>query len=70
VAARAFGQSAVLLYDRLRCNLRAYVHYRNYVRGYHALHGKPAISRLNEHSADGLVAAGEIAAAVLRRSRA
>jgi hypothetical protein len=38
------------LYDRLRRDLPAYVHYRNYVRGHHALGGKPAITRLNEHT--------------------
>jgi hypothetical protein len=70
VAARAFGESAVLLYNRLQRDLRAYVHYRNCVRGHHALHGKPAISRLNEHSPDGVAVAGEIAAAILRRSHA
>jgi len=43
-AAQAFGQSAGLLYDRLQRDLRAYVHYHDYVRGHHALHGKPAIN--------------------------
>jgi transposase InsO family protein len=38
------------LLDRLRRDLPGYVHYRNYVRGHRALGGKPAISRLNEHT--------------------
>ena len=38
------------LLERLRRDLPGYVHYRNYVRGQHALGGKPAISRLNEHT--------------------
>ena len=38
------------LYDRLRRDLPAYVHYRNYIRGHYALGGKPAITRLNEHT--------------------
>ena len=40
------------LLDRLRRDLPGYVYYRNYVRGHHALGGKPAISRLNEHAPD------------------
>jgi transposase InsO family protein len=38
------------LLDRLRRDLPNYVHYRNYVRGHHALGGNPAISRLKEHT--------------------
>jgi hypothetical protein len=38
--------------NRLRRDLPGYVHYRNYIRGHHALGGKPAISRLNEHVPD------------------
>jgi transposase InsO family protein len=34
------------LLDRLRRDLPGYVNYRNYVRGHHALGGKPAISGL------------------------
>jgi transposase InsO family protein len=40
------------LLARLRRDLPGYVNYRNYVRGHHALGGKPAISRLNEHAPD------------------
>ena len=36
--------------DRLRQDLPGYVHYRNHVRGYRALDGKPAITRLNEYT--------------------
>jgi transposase InsO family protein len=38
------------LLERLRRDLPGYVRYRNYVRGHRALGGKPAISRLNEHT--------------------
>jgi transposase InsO family protein len=34
--------------EPLRRDLPAYVHYRNYVRGHHALRGQPAITRLRE----------------------
>jgi transposase InsO family protein len=36
--------------DPLRHDLPAYVHYRNHVRGHHALGGKPAITRLKEQT--------------------
>jgi transposase InsO family protein len=39
-------------FDRLRSDLPGYVHYRNYIRGHHALGGKAAISRLKEHAPD------------------
>jgi hypothetical protein len=40
-------------FDRLRSDLPGYVHYRNYLRGHHALGGKAAaISRLKEHAPD------------------
>jgi hypothetical protein len=38
------------LFDELRKDLPAYVHYRNYIRGHRALGGKPAITRLDEHT--------------------
>lgn len=37
-------------FNRLRRDLPAYIHYRNYVRGHRALGGKPAITRLNEYT--------------------
>jgi hypothetical protein len=36
------------LFTPLQRDLPAYVHYRNTVRGHHALGGKPALTRLNE----------------------
>jgi transposase InsO family protein len=45
------------LFDRLRRDLPGYVHYRNFVRGHRALRGKPAITRLNEHTPDGTLSA-------------
>ena len=45
------------LLDRLRRDLPGYVYYRNYVRGHHALGGKPAISRLDEHTPNVILAA-------------
>ncbi|MGB3222964.1 MAG: DDE-type integrase/transposase/recombinase [Desulforhopalus sp.] len=35
-------------FEPLRCDLPAYVHYRNHVRGHRALGGRPSITRLNE----------------------
>jgi transposase InsO family protein len=36
--------------ESLRRDLPAYVHYRNYIRGHHALHGQPSITRLREQN--------------------
>jgi transposase InsO family protein len=43
-----YKQHTPWLFDPLRLDLPAYVHYRNYVRGHRALGGKPSITRLNE----------------------
>lgn len=43
-----YKQYDAWLFDELRRDLPAYVHYRNHIRGHHVLGGKPAITRLNE----------------------
>ncbi|MEO8410759.1 MAG: DDE-type integrase/transposase/recombinase, partial [Propionivibrio sp.] len=43
-----YKQHSPWLFESLRRDLPTYVHYRNYVRGHHALGGKPSITRLNE----------------------
>jgi len=43
-----YKQHTPWLFEDLRRELPAYVHYRNYVRGHRALGGKPSITRLNE----------------------
>jgi transposase InsO family protein len=43
-----YKQRTPWLFEPLRRDLPAYVHYRNYVRGHRALGGKPSITRLNE----------------------
>ena len=43
-----YKQHTQWLFEPLRHDLPAYVHYRNYVRGHRALGGKPSITRLNE----------------------
>jgi transposase InsO family protein len=43
-----YKQHTPWLFEDLRRELPAYVHYRNYVRGHLALGGKPSITRLNE----------------------
>jgi transposase InsO family protein len=43
-----YKQRTPWLYEPLRRDLPAYVHYRNYVRGHRALGGKPSITRLSE----------------------
>ena len=35
-------------YNQLRKHLPEYIHYRNQIRGHHALEGKPSVQRLNE----------------------
>ncbi len=43
-----YKQHTPWLFEPLRRDLPAYVHYRNYVRGHRALGGKPSITRFNE----------------------
>ena len=43
-----YAQYPTWLFEPLRHDLPAYVHYRNYVRGHRALGGQPAITRLRE----------------------
>ena len=43
-----YKQHTPWLFEDLRRDLPAYVHYRNFVRGHRALGGKPSITRLNE----------------------
>ncbi|TKB23497.1 transposase [Desulfopila sp. IMCC35006] len=43
-----YKQHTPWLFEPLRRDLPAYVHYRNYVRGHRALDGRPSITRLNE----------------------
>lgn len=43
-----YKQRTPWLFEPLRRDLPAYIHYRNYVRGHRALGGKPSITRLNE----------------------
>lgn len=43
-----YKQKPRRVFDELRSELPAYVHYRNHVRGHHALDGKPAVTCLRE----------------------
>lgn len=43
-----YKQKPRWIFDELRRDLPAYVHYRNHVRGHYALGGKPAVTRIRE----------------------
>jgi hypothetical protein len=45
-----YRQYDAWILEPLRRDLPSYVHYRNYIRGYRALAGNPAMTRLREHS--------------------